>query len=115
MHVTLRDARTLQVDALLSSCRVWKKRQGSQQALDTVTYLSDLVPVCAEIGIDINGAAQNVVADVLWAQGEYATAVQLLQDISEAPPIKNAPDEVHRASLLAKLVSILLQVLLDGG
>jgi ataxia telangiectasia mutated family protein len=108
MHISLRDARTLQIDALLSSCRVWKKRHGSQQSLDTVTYLSDLVPICAEIGVDISSAAQNAVADVLWAQGEFSTAVSMLQQVVDGPKLKDASEEVQRASLLAKLVSPLL-------
>jgi ataxia telangiectasia mutated family protein len=108
MHINLRDARILQIDILLSSCRVWKRRQDSEQSLGTVTYLSDLVPICAEIGINIGSAAQNAVADVLWTQGEYSTAVRILQQIVDRPQPKNELEDVQRPSLLAKLVGLLL-------
>jgi ataxia telangiectasia mutated family protein len=103
MHINLRDIRKLQVDALLSSCRVWKRRQGLQQSLDTVTYLSDLVPLCAEVGLDISCASQNEVADVLWSQGEYSTSVRMLQQIMDGPMLKGEAEEVQRPNILAKL------------
>lgn len=60
--------------------------------------------MCAEIGIDIDAAAQNTVADVLWAQGEASTSIRLLRQIVESPRPKKESEEVHRSSLLAKLV-----------
>ncbi|KIV99427.1 uncharacterized protein PV09_08859 [Verruconis gallopava] len=103
MHVSIECVRKSQVDAILSSCRVWKKRHGSQEYLDAVTYLSDLVPICAEVGIDIRNSSDNAAADALWTQGEYSTSVRMLQRIIDGSKPKNESNDVHPAAVLAKI------------
>ena len=104
MHISLHDIRSLQVEALLSSCRVSREQQDRQEFLATATYLSDLVPACAETGIDISAVARNAVADALWIQGEASTSIHMLHRIVELPREKNEISEVHRSRILAKLV-----------
>jgi ataxia telangiectasia mutated family protein len=103
MRISLQDARKLQTNALLSSCEVWRRRHNSQQSLEAVTCLADLIPICATIGLDISRGAQNAISDVLWTQGEFSTSIRMLQVLVDGPRQKDAPDDVQQSSLLAKL------------
>jgi len=103
MCISVQDARKLQTSVLLSSCNVWKRRHSLQHSLETVTCLSDLVPICATVGLDIARAAQNAISDVLWAQGEYSTSIRMLQMLVDRRQQKEDGEDVQQSSLLAKL------------
>lgn len=107
MHVSLKDVRRIEVEALLSSCQISRKLDSPQGSLATATYLSDLSDLCAKVGLDIQAAAQNEVADALWDQGEHSTSIRMLRRLTEISPshLKNTSGHAHRSNLLAKLVS----------
>lgn len=105
MHLGLKDVRNIEVEALLSSCNISRKHSSLQDSLATATYLSDLAPICSQIGLDIEVAAQNEVADALWDQGEHSTSIRMLRRLTEMPRSKKESDQSHRSRLLAKLVS----------
>jgi ataxia telangiectasia mutated family protein len=105
MRLSLKDVRDLEVQALLSSCITSRKHNALQESLAAATYLSDLAPACLEIGLNIDVIAQNEVADVLWDQGEHATSIRMLKGLAEPSRLRNESTGVHKAKLLAKLVS----------
>jgi ataxia telangiectasia mutated family protein len=106
MHLSLKDVRNVEVEALLSSCNMSRKHSSLQDSLATATYLSDLIPSCSRIGLDINAAAQNEVADALWDQGEHSTSIRMLRRLTGLPQSKDEIVQSHRSKLLAKLVRI---------
>jgi ataxia telangiectasia mutated family protein len=105
MHLSLKDVRNVEVQALISSCTISRQRSALQESLATATYLSDLVPACKEIGLDIEAAAQSEVADVLWDQGEHSTSIRMLQQLAEQAYPNSEKDGNARSKVLAKLVS----------
>jgi serine-protein kinase ATM len=106
MRLSLKDVRSIEVEALLSSCNISRKHSSLQDSLATATYLSDLSDVCSRVGLDIEASAQNEVADALWDQGEHSTSIRMLRRLTEMPPpqLKSETDQSHRSKLLAKLV-----------
>lgn len=107
MKLSLKDARSVEVEVLLSSCHMSRKHNSLQGSLATATYLSDLSELCSRVGLDIQAAAQNEVADALWDQGEYSTSIRMIRRLTDIPAtqLKNETGPAHRATLLAKLVS----------
>lgn len=107
MKLSLKDARSIEVEALLSSCHMSRKHNSLQGSLATATYLSDLSELCSRVGLDIQAAAHNEVADALWDQGEYSTSIRMLRRLADLPAVKleNVSGPAHRATLLVKLVS----------
>ncbi|KAE9972679.1 hypothetical protein EG327_009430 [Venturia inaequalis] len=89
-------------DAMKLSLKDARSVEGS---LATVTYLSDLSELCSRVGLNIQAAAQNEVADALWDQGEYSTSIRMLRRLANMPAaqLENATGSAHRATLLAKL------------
>ena len=105
ISITPKDARKLHVETLLQSCKVAQKQGASRQSLAAATYLSDLVPICAKAGIQVEAAVQEVVADILWAQGERGTSIRMLQQLSIQKQAGGERGSVQKSTILAKLVS----------
>jgi ataxia telangiectasia mutated family protein len=76
-----------------------------QQSLTAATYLSQLVPVCAEIGVKVDAAAHFEVATTLWRNGEISTSVQMLQELCSRTDLLEQSVRVGRPGMLAQLVS----------
>jgi len=81
VHCSAADIRSQEAKALVQSSTIARKRGAIQDSLAAATYLSDLVPQCREVGLNIEGPAQIEVASVLWDQGEMATSIHMLRDI----------------------------------
>lgn len=77
----------------------------------SATYLSDIVPVCESAGLHVAEEAQQLMAEVLWDQGEKSTSIRMLQQVANAYP-DSATKTSGKAILLAQLVSISLLHLL---
>jgi ataxia telangiectasia mutated family protein len=105
MHISLKDVRSVEVEALVSSSTISRQRNAFQESLATATYLSDLVPTCRDVGLDIEGLAMNEVADVLWDQGEHSTSIRMLRRLTEQMHPKSENEGIERSKMLAKLVS----------
>ena len=83
-----------------------------QNALSTVTYLTELVKPCKEVGVDISAIVRLASANVLWDHGEMAASIRMLQDLQGLPDSNIQLVEVSKPELLAKLVSICPTILL---
>jgi ataxia telangiectasia mutated family protein len=105
MHISLKDVRNVEVEALVSSCTISRQQNALQESLATATYLSDLVPICQQIGLDIETLALNEVADVLWDQGEQSTSIRMLRRLTERVHPKAEGNGIQQSKMLAKLVS----------
>lgn len=105
LHLNLRDCRLVEVQALANSSSFARKHDLIQQSLTAATYLNELVPLCREIGLEIEAAAQLEVASILWKQDEVASSVQMLQDLCFKTDLGGQSVAIGRAGILAQLVS----------
>ncbi|KAI4258557.1 MAG: hypothetical protein LQ352_001192 [Teloschistes flavicans] len=101
--ISLRDARTMESRALLSSTQMSRRHGALQNALAGATYLNRMIQPCNDLGLDIQAAVQLETAGVLWDQGEMATSIKMLQDL--LPTIDTGKHEIRvgKSELLAKL------------
>lgn len=82
------------------------RRHGAlQNALATATYLTQLIKPCEDAGINIAAAVKLESANVLWAQGEMAASIRMLQELHQSFDAKSQLIHVGKSELLAKLVS----------
>jgi len=103
LHLTASDTRKLEVENISISCRVSRQLEASQELLASATYLSDIVPVCEKVGLDIAEEAERTMAEVLWDQGEKSASIHTLQKLTSASR-RNGDIDPSRAMLLAQLV-----------
>ncbi|KAI4115018.1 MAG: hypothetical protein LQ345_004305 [Seirophora villosa] len=101
--ISIRDARTMEARALLSSSQMSRRHGALQNALAVTTYLNRLVRPCKDIGIDISAAVQFESAGVLWDQGEMAASITMLQDLKTSVDSGKQAIPVGKPELLAKL------------
>ncbi|KAF2204143.1 hypothetical protein GQ43DRAFT_201223 [Delitschia confertaspora ATCC 74209] len=95
--------RQLEVNALVSSSNIYQKHGALQDSLASVTYLSDLVPRCKSIGLDIEAIAQHEVASILWEQGEAETSIRMRQHLIDKRKDDSQIPDATLPVLLAKL------------
>lgn len=99
-----KEARTIEVQALLDSTRLSRLHGALQSSLSTATFLSQLVEPCRSLGLKIEAAVKFESSNVLWDQGEMAASVRILQDIIQSSDLVSQDVTVGRPELLAKLV-----------
>ncbi|KAL9584487.1 MAG: hypothetical protein Q9203_004640 [Teloschistes exilis] len=102
-RVSLRDARTMETRALLSSTQMSRRHGALQNALAGATYLNRMIQPCKDLGLDIQAAVQLETAGVLWEEGEMATSIKMLQDLLPTVDIGKHAIRVGKSELLAKL------------
>ncbi|KAF1996760.1 hypothetical protein P154DRAFT_622966 [Amniculicola lignicola CBS 123094] len=96
--------RNIEVEALVSTSTLSRKHGALQEALASVTYLSDIVPLCKSVGLaDIEATAQNEAANVLWDQGEAETSIRMRQHLIEHAKFDSQNSHISLPVLLAKL------------
>jgi ataxia telangiectasia mutated family protein len=95
----------MEVEALVSSSSVCRKHGALQESLASVTYLSDIVPKCKAIGLDIEATAQHEVANVLWEQGETESSIRMRQHLIDHANFDSQKVDPSLPVLLARLVS----------
>jgi len=105
LHVSIRDCRTVEARSVISSSQFARRNDLIQQSLTAATYLSQLVPVCQEVDVNMDAAAHFEVATTLWRQGEISTSVQMLQELCSRTDLLKQSIQVGRAGMLAQLVS----------
>jgi serine-protein kinase ATM len=98
--------RHIEVEALVSSSTISRKHGALQESLASVTYLSDIVPHCKSVGLDIEATAQHEVASVLWDQGEAETSIRMRQYLIDHTNFDSQATDISLPVLLAKLVSV---------
>jgi ataxia telangiectasia mutated family protein len=94
----------MEVEALQATCAISRKQGFRSEALAAATYMNDLVPVCQEVGLDIEVTAQQEVANILWDQGEVPTSIRVLQHLNQKIGRQQNGDKNAKSTLLATLV-----------
>jgi ataxia telangiectasia mutated family protein len=95
----------MEAEALVSSSTVCRKHGALQESLASVTYLSDIVPKCKAVGLDIEATAQQEVANVLWEQGETDISIRMRQHLIDHADFDSQNIDLSLPVLLARLVS----------
>lgn len=104
LHTRTATIRGMEVEALVSSSSVCRKHGALQESLASVTYLSDIVPQCKAIGLDIEAVAQHEVANVLWEQGETEVSIRMRQHLIDHANFDSQNADLSLPVLLARLV-----------
>jgi ataxia telangiectasia mutated family protein len=94
----------MEVEALVSSSSLCRKHGALQESLASVTYLSDIVPECKAVGLDIEATAQHEVANVLWEQGETEISIRMRQHLIDHADFDSQNIDLSLPVLLARLV-----------
>ena len=105
LHVQIGNIRGMEAEALVSSSSLCRKHGALQDCLASVTYLSDMVPQCKAVGLDIEAIAQHELASVLWEQGEVETSIRMRQHLIDHANLDSQGPEISLPVLLAKVVS----------
>lgn len=105
LKTSQRDARSLESHVLLASSHMSRTHGAIQNALSTVTYLTELVKPCREVGVDITAVVRLASANVLWDQGEMTASIRMLQDLQGLLDSHARLVEVSKPELFAKIVS----------
>jgi len=105
LHTRTATIRGMEAEALVSSSSVCRKHGALQESLASVTYLSDIVPECKAIGLDIEATAQHEVANVLWEQGETEISIRMRQHLIDHADFDSQNADLSLPVLLARLVS----------
>lgn len=103
LHTRTATIRGMEVEALVSSSSVCRKHGALQESLASVTYLSDIVPQCKAIGLDIEAVAQHEVANVLWEQGETEVSIRMRQHLIDHANFDSQNADLSLPVLLARL------------
>lgn len=106
LHTRTATVRGMEVEALVSSSSLCRKHGALQESLASVTYLSDIVPECKAIGLDIEATAQHEVANVLWEQGETEISIRMRQHLIDNADFDSQNVDLSLPVLLARLVRI---------
>lgn len=104
LNLTIRDSRTIEVKAVVEQSKFARKNGLIQQSLSAATYLSELVPACAEVGVHIDAVAQFEAASILWEQHDISSSVQMLQALKDRSDLADQAVKIGSAGLLAQLV-----------
>lgn len=103
LHARTATLRGMEVEALVSSSTISRKHGALQESLASVTYLSDIVPQCKSVGLDIEATAQYEVANVLWDQGETEISIRMRQHLIDHADFNSQNVDLSLPVLLAKL------------
>ncbi|KAJ5408803.1 hypothetical protein N7509_002686 [Penicillium cosmopolitanum] len=97
------DSRLLEAKVFRQSLEITRSHGISQASLKSAISLSKLSEPCAELGIDIDGAAQFDLANVLWDQGEMTASIRMLQQLKGYSDLHKQAIPLSRAELLVTL------------
>ncbi|KAI8932149.1 hypothetical protein NX059_011032 [Plenodomus lindquistii] len=103
LHTRTATLRGIEVEALVSSSTISRRHGALQESLASVTYLSDIVPQCKSVGLDIEATAQHEVANVLWDQGETEISIRMRQHLIDHADFDSQNTDLSLPVLLARL------------
>ncbi|KAI5367726.1 Putative serine/threonine-protein kinase ATM, plant [Septoria linicola] len=104
MHISTKQCRVLEVEALLALSRISREHNKLQEALTATTTMSDMVGTCSHTGLQISSAVSMETALVLWDAGEASMSVKMLHDLNKLNSESIRQDiHVGHAGLLAQL------------
>ena len=98
-------ARLCEVQVNLESARTLRSFASYQQALNNVAYLSNILPLCEEVGLEVGTAVKQELSNVLWAKGELLPSIHVLRSLVDGESQDRQTIPVGKAGLLATLVS----------
>ncbi|KAI9667274.1 MAG: Serine/threonine-protein kinase tel1 [Bathelium mastoideum] len=101
--ISLRDSRTIEIEALLASSRISRKHDVLQDSLSATTHTFNLISECRKCGIEVGAATTMELASVLWDQGEMASSIKLLKGLQNETHLERQDIPVSRALLLTQL------------
>jgi ataxia telangiectasia mutated family protein len=99
------DSRLLEAKVFRQSLEITRSHGVSQASLKSAISLSKLAEPCAELGMNIDGAAKFDLANVLWDQGEMTASIRMLQQLKGQGDLHKQAIPLSRAELLVTLVS----------
>jgi serine-protein kinase ATM len=102
LKVSKKDARIVQVRALLASSNLNRSHSALQRSLNSGTYLTKLIQSSIELGAQVDVAVKFEASNVLWDQGEMIASIRMLQDI-EHLDFKNQDIPLGKPKVLATL------------
>jgi ataxia telangiectasia mutated family protein len=106
MNLTSRKAQLLYVKVMRETLKISRNHESSQESLKLAITLTKLIGACATLGINIDGAANFDLSNVLWDQGEMTTSIRMLQKLKCQNDLQKQDIPVSRAEVLACLVNI---------
>jgi ataxia telangiectasia mutated family protein len=95
----------LEANVFRQSLEISRNHGVSQASLKSAVTLSKLTEPCAELGMNIEGAASFDLANVLWDQGEMTASIRMLQHLKGQGDLHKQAIPISRAELLVTLVS----------
>ena len=105
LGISRRVAKLDEIKANLKSSELLRSLGSIQPALNNVAYLARSIPVCKELGLNVDFAVRSELSNVFWDKGELLASVQILKDIDKNGDFASQTITVGRAGLLATLVS----------
>lgn len=93
----------LEAKVFRQSLDVTRSHGISQASLKSAISLSKLSEPCAELGINIDGAAKFDLANVLWDQGEMTASIRMLLQLKSYNDLHKQEIPLSRAELLVTL------------
>ncbi|KAJ5678082.1 uncharacterized protein N7477_003715 [Penicillium maclennaniae] len=97
------ESRLLEANVFRQSLEITRNHGVSQASLKSAITLSKLAESCAELGVDIEGAAKFDLANVLWDQGEMTASIRMLQHLKGQGDLHRQAIPISRAELLVTL------------
>ncbi|KOS46779.1 hypothetical protein ACN38_g2263 [Penicillium nordicum] len=101
--LSLGDSRLLEAKVIRQSLEITRTHGISQASLKSAMSLSKLAEPCAELGMNIDGAAKFDLANVLWDQGEMTASIRMLQQLKGQNDLHKQAIPLSRAELLVTL------------
>lgn len=94
----------MESESLVTSSSICRKHGALPEALASVTYLSDIVPECKSVGLDIEAIAMHEVANVLWEQGEAEISIRMREHLIQHTDFDSQKTDLSKSVLQARLV-----------
>jgi ataxia telangiectasia mutated family protein len=113
LHMGQRDARKFEVQALLEKSKLARGHGRLQEALTATATLSELIVLCSDNDLKVEGVVKLETATVLWDAGEASTSVKMLRDVLEMTDLGKQDLLVGRAGLRAQLAHQLAEARLE--
>ncbi|KAJ5356009.1 hypothetical protein N7517_010618 [Penicillium concentricum] len=101
--LSLGDSRLLEAKVIRQSLEITRAHGISQASLKSAMSLSKLAEPCAALGMNIDGAANFDLANVLWDQGEMTASIRMLQQLKGQNGLHKQAIPLSRAELLVTL------------
>lgn len=98
------ESHLLEAKVFRRSLEISRSHGISQASLKSAITLSKLAKPCADLGVNIEAAAEFDLANVLWDQGEMTASIRMLQQLKGKNDLHKQAIPLSRAELLVTLV-----------